>query len=339
VCKPVFCFIFTLKLTILYTVKPYIPSDFDVWNNFVAHSKNGTFLFHRNFMEYHSDRFTDCSLMVFEGQKPVALLPAHKADNTVYSHQGLTYGGLILGFKIRLDDVLLIFKHILKYYADAGFKTLYLKCIPYIYHKVPAQEIEYALFTANASLVRRDAYSVLEPQAKGLINRERKRSIQKGRLNGLTIKEGADFRLFWEQILLPNLLHKHDVKPVHTVEEMELLHSRFPDVIRQFNVFDGDKIVGGVTVFIMDEVIRPQYISGNADKNRLGSLDFLYDYLINERFTGYRYFDFGPSNELQGRKLNTTLAHWKESYGARTVTQDFYEVQTVNHTLLDSVFI
>lgn len=305
----------------------------------MTESKNGTFLFYRNFMEYHADRFTDCSLMVFEGQKLVALLPAHVANNIVYTHQGLTYGGLILGLNIRLNDVLVVFKDILKYFFDLGFKSLYIKCIPYIYHQIPSQEIEYALFTANARLVRRDAYSVLEPRAKKLLNRERKRSIQKGRFNGLSIKEGADFRMFWEDILLPNLQHKHNVKPVHTVEEIELLHSRFPDLIRQFNVFDGDKIVGGVTIFIMGQVIRPQYISGNADKNRLGSLDYLYDYLINERFTSYKYFDFGPSNELQGRKLNTTLAHWKESYGARTVIQDFYEVQTENHILLDSVFL
>jgi len=323
----------------MYTVRYYTAQDFEAWNNFVAASKNGTFLFNRGFMEYHAHRFEDASLMVFEGGKIVALLPAHKVDNIVHSHLGLTYGGLVLAFKTRLEDVIVIFSDILKYYNSAGINNLYVKCIPSIYHKIPSQELEYALFLAKASLVRRDAYSVLEPCAKKLINRERKRSIQKGVLKGLTIKEDNGFRLFWEKILVPNMQKKHSVLPVHNIEEIELLHSRFPELIIQFNVFDNDEIVGGVTIFVMDDVIRPQYISGNSDKNRLGSLDFLYDFLINERFKGYKYFDFGPSNEDSGKKLNSTLAHWKESYGARTIVQDFYEVPTANHTLLDAVFV
>ncbi|KOS08434.1 hypothetical protein AM493_19695 [Flavobacterium akiainvivens] len=323
----------------MYTVKHYTPDDFEAWNSFVAQSKNGTFLFNRNFMEYHASRFTDFSLMVLEGQKVVALLPANRVGDVVYSHEGLTYGGLILGFKTGTEAVIIILREILKYYEAAGINRLFIKCIPYIYHKIPAQETEYALFVAKATLVRRDSYSVLEPQAKPLINRERKRSINKGIANNLVIKEGAGFRPFWEEILIPNLQHKHQAMPVHTVEEMELLHSRFQGLILQFNVFDGDTIVGGATLFDMGHVIRPQYISGNADKNRLGSLDFLYNYLINERFTNYRYFDFGPSNEQQGLKLNATLSHWKETYGARAVAQDFYEVQVANHIFLNNVFI
>ena len=98
-------------------------------------------------------------------------------------------------------------------------------------------------------------------------------------------------------------------------------------------------IVAGTTVFVTDTVAHPQYISGNANKNELGSLDYLYGFLINTVFPDVHYFDFGISNEQQGLKLNQGLVFWKESFGARTVVQDFYEVDTKNYPLLNNVII
>ena len=66
------------------------------WNDFVSESSNGTFLFLREYMEYHADRFTDYSLLVYEGNKLLALLPANRSGDVLYSHAGLTYGGLIV---------------------------------------------------------------------------------------------------------------------------------------------------------------------------------------------------------------------------------------------------
>jgi hypothetical protein len=61
--------------------------------------------------------------------------------------------------------------------------------------------------------------------------------------------------------------------------------------------------------------------------------------LISETFKNKRFFDFGISNENQGRKLNNGLSYWKESFGASTIIQDFYEVKTSNYCLLDTVLI
>src|SRR2546423_15660713 len=64
------------------------------WDEFVAKAKNSTFLFRRDYMEYHADSFSDHSLMLYEGSKLVAVLPANLyGDGTLVSHQGLTYGG------------------------------------------------------------------------------------------------------------------------------------------------------------------------------------------------------------------------------------------------------
>ena len=66
------------------------------WNDFVSESSNGTFLFLREYMEYHVDRFTDYSLLVYDGNKLLALLPANRSGDVLYSHAGLTYGGLVV---------------------------------------------------------------------------------------------------------------------------------------------------------------------------------------------------------------------------------------------------
>ena len=89
-----------------YLVRQYQTTDFEVWNAFISVAKNATFLFHRNFMEYHKDRFEDCSLMVFDENKLVAVLPANRVEDIVYSHQGLTYGGLVYNEKIKLASII-----------------------------------------------------------------------------------------------------------------------------------------------------------------------------------------------------------------------------------------
>ena len=322
-----------------YTITPYDLTHYNAWNAFIGQAKNATFLFHRDFMEYHADRFTDHSLMVFEGEKLLAVLPAHRSENTVFSHLGLTYGGLIYDDKIKQTEVIRILQSILLFLNTNGVGKLYIKSMPSIYHLKPAEELQYALFLANARLVRRDSLSVIDLTKPYFISKTRRENIRRGEKNGLIIKEEPNFKLFWEEILIPNLSKKHGVKPIHSLEEIEKLHRLFPLNIRHFNVFHNGKIVAGTTVFVSEQVAHPQYISGQSEKNELGSLDYLYHHLISGVFKDKRFFDFGISNEEQGRKLNQGLIFWKESFGASTITHDFYEADTANHNLLASAII
>ncbi len=320
-------------------IKRYEPSDSQIWNNFVKKSKNGTFLFNRGFMDYHANRFLDFSLLVYDKNELLAILPAHQNENSVQSHWGLTYGGLVYDEKLKLKEVIVALQAILEFLSEQGIEKLQIKTIPSIYHKFPSDELLYALFNADAKLIRRDSLSAIDLSQHYTISKTRRESIRRGEKNQLEIREEANFKLFWEEILIPNLDTKHQVKPVHSLEEIELLHARFPQNIRHFNVYHQNKIVAGTTVFITDTVAHPQYISGNKDKNELGSLDFLYHFLISSVFKDKKYFDFGISNESQGRKLNEGLVFWKESFGANTITQDFYEVETANSGLLANVLI
>lgn len=322
-----------------YAVKQYQENDYENWNAFIGQAKNATFLFHRDFMEYHKNRFQDYSLIVLDGEKWVAVLPANVISNEVFSHQGLTYGGLVYDERIKLASVLGIFKSVLSFLNDKNREKLQLKLIPSIYHQKPAEELNYALFLAEAQLTRRDSLAVIDLSKPYSLSKLRKRGVKNGMNNGLTIKEVGGFEEFWDEILIPNLAQKHQTKPVHSLEEITKLHKLFPKNIRQFNVYQKNVIVAGTTIFETENVAHCQYISGIEDKNELGGIDILFDHLIKEVFKNKYFFDFGISNENKGRKLNEGLSYWKESFGANIIVQDFYEVKTSNYSLLENVLL
>lgn len=97
-------------------VKRYQPEYKTQWDDFVDKSKNATFLFKRDFMEYHADRFEDFSLLVFEDEKIKALFPANRVESTFYSHQGLTYGGLLIESKTKMSIFIQLFREILLFW-------------------------------------------------------------------------------------------------------------------------------------------------------------------------------------------------------------------------------
>ena len=66
-----------------------------LWDEFVQKSKNGIFMFFRDYMDYHSYRFEDKSLLFFENNKLIALLPANRNQEDLVSHGGLTFGGIV----------------------------------------------------------------------------------------------------------------------------------------------------------------------------------------------------------------------------------------------------
>jgi hypothetical protein len=322
-----------------YTIRQYKSEDYALWNAFISTAKNATFLFYRDFMEYHKDRFQDFSILVFECEKLVCVIPANRVGDTLYSHQGLTYGGLVFDAKIKLGEVIDVTKSVLQFLNQNEIEVLQLRIIPTIYNTSFAEEIEYALFLADAKLVRRDCLSVIDLTKPFSFSKGRKKCVRRGEKHNLEIKEELKFDLFWNEILIPNLKKKHNSKPVHTAVEISNLQQKFPRNIRHFNVYYEDKIVAGTTIFITDKVAHPQYISGNSQKNDLGSLDYLYHHLIATVFKDKDFFDFGPSHEENGKKINEGILFWKESFGAKTTVQDYYEVQTDAFEFLDKILI
>lgn len=299
----------------------------DEWNQFVSASKNGTFLFDRRFMDYHSDRFSDHSLMCYRDGRLYALLPANEKGDTLVSHGGLTYGGLVTDSRCSAKGVLDTFTAINDYLRRQAIRRVVYKAIPWIYHQLPAEEDLYALTAVcHARLTIRDISSAIIGTRRLKFTESRRSGLRKALKAGLRICESDDVDAFWH-ILNDNLTQKYAVRPVHTADELRLLQSRFPENIKLWLVLDGDKPVGGTLLFLTPQVLHTQYISATPYGKQHGALDLLFDHLINHVYADYPYIDFGKSTVSDSADLNEQLIFQKEGFGARAVCYDTYEYE------------
>ncbi|MDE5608704.1 MAG: GNAT family N-acetyltransferase [Muribaculaceae bacterium] len=297
------------------------------WDSFVALSRNGTFLFYRDYMDYHADRFCDCSLLAYDDKdRIVALLPAAIDGITVISHGGLSYGGWILGQKLPdMLGMMQLWPMMMDFYRSLGAKDLIYRPVPYIYHKYPSEEDLYALYRNGASVDRVLISSVIDLRSPVACSSSVKWHFNKGRREGIMVSQSDDLESFWS-ILTARLDERYSAVPVHTIEEMRLLKSLFPDniVLYVAATSTGD-VLGGVLVYVCGDVVKSQYAASTSFGREHHINDVLNVELIQRfRDEGYRYFDLGTANEDGGRILNEGLIGQKISYGGRGIAYMSY---------------
>lgn len=305
------------------TITRYTPEQAELWDRLVDESRNGTFLHKRGYMDYHSDRFSDHSLIIRRDGEPIALLPAHIKNEDFCSHNGLTYGGLLLPESVTAEEALGIFSAIKEYILSNTQATrLIYKPTPHIYHSYPCEEDLYALFRNGAALAERKVSSAIRLKAPLPISGRRK--LTDAMKSRLKIVEDGNLNVFWE-ILQCRLQSKYGVNPVHSITEIELLKSRFPDNIRLFCITGNDgTLLGGTLLFVTDKVVHMQYSATTDEGRRVSALDHLYEHIIKDCFADKEFFDFGISVEEGGRYLNSGLIAYKERLGGRAVVYDTY---------------
>jgi Acetyltransferase (GNAT) domain len=306
-------------------VERYSADRISDWDTFVSVAKNRHFMFLRGFTEYHSDRFEDHSLMFFNESAVVAVLPANALDGVLYSHQGLTYGGVLAGEDMTTGRMLEVFDAMRCYMAENRFVRLIYKPMPYIFHRLPSQEDLYALSAHKAALVRRDLSSVLDIPAGTRYTKGKKSNLSRARRSGVSVRATDDCATF-SRLLSAVLKERHGLAPAHTEQEMELLHRRFPGRVRIYGAYLGDSMVAGSLIFDNAPVVHTQYLANSSEGREVGALDFLIHWLISEEYRSYKYLSFGISTEQGGMVLNQGLLESKESFGARAMTHDWYEL-------------
>ena len=320
----------------MINVAPYIndASTRKEWDKFVTDSRNGTFLFCRDFMEYHSDRFEDASLLIYDNQKLLGLLPANRSRRdaaTVESHGGLTYGGLLLGDKATAMLIGKMLHVAAEYYLAQGYKQLVYKPTPYIYHRQPTEEPLYWLYRAGATLEMRNvstAVSLRNPLPLSELRGRKCRQAQNADLRIRSEKSGAladeDYPAYWD-LLTETLEQRHGVRPVHSLQEIKHLKSLFPNEIKLYTAEREGALLAGVLCFDCGKVVHAQYIAAGAEARTCGALDLLFATLL-EIYSNRAYFDFGISNEPETGRINEGLIFQKEGFGGRSVCYDRYLV-------------
>lgn len=314
----------------MYTVTPYDPTlHRNAWNQFLAASRNGTFLLHRDYMDYHAHRFTDASLLIHDRHNTlVALLPATRHDTQIRSHGGLTYGGLILSpAHSSATQTLAHLDAILTHYRHQGIRTLLYKPIPHIYHTLPAEEDLYALFRAGAQLTQLNISSAIPLATPPPFDTNTRRNLNRAqRTPHLTITYPTDLAPYWD-LLTDTLARRHNATPVHTLQEIQRLQTAFPESIRLAAVTDGDRLIAGTLLYITPRVIHTQYIAASDRGRQIGALPHLIHHLIHTPpITGPHYLDLGTSNENHGLILNEGLLRQKHGLGARGIAYPTYTI-------------
>lgn len=310
-------------------IERYTSAHKEEWDAFVKESKNGTFLFLRNYMDYHADRFPDHSLLIYEDNGTLlALFPATCADakgQLITSHAGLTYGGLIMSTKCTVVTVCHIFEQLRSFLHGTGFLSLTYKAIPHIYHRIPAEEDLFALVKAcDAQLIERKAAAVIDLQHRLPIRERRQRYIRAALRKGVEVVASTDFSAFWP-ILNGTLQRKYDATPVHTLEEIKLLHSRFPHNIHLWLTQQEGKTLSGAVLFITDTCVHAQYLCSSLEGDAIHANEVMVDHIFTH-YSDHHYFDFGTSADQGPYDLNETLIAAKESYGCRTIVYDTYSL-------------
>jgi hypothetical protein len=199
------------------------------------------------------------------------------------------------------------------------------KPIPHIYHRLTAEEDLYALFVRGGRLVRRDVSSTLVMRDRPGLSKGRKWAVKRAKATGMEVRPSGDFDGFMA-IEEENLRTKYGVRPTHSAAEMRLLAERHPEHIKLYGAYKDNRLLGGVVVYENRHVAHAQYIATTPEGRDLAALDCVIDGLLNDVYADRTYFDFGISTEDGGKTLNVGLIENKESYGARAVAYDWYEV-------------
>lgn len=313
----------------MINIKVYNEEYKEKWNEFNRNSKNSIFMFDRNYIDYHSDRFKDNSLMFYDDDKLVALLPMNIKGKILYSHGGLTYGGFITSNDMKQHTMNNCFDELIKYSKENNISDIVYKAIPHIYHKQAAEEDIYALFANNAKLITVDASTYLNLENPIKMPKGRKAQISRAKRENVEIKELYELSDYEKFIELENkvLEEKHNTKAVHTGKELYLLHKNFKDDIHLLGAFINDELIAGIVIYEYDYVIHTQYMAANKLGRDVGALDLLVYTTIIKYKEQKKWLDFGISTEHNRIYLNEGLISQKEGFGGRTGTYNIWNIK------------
>ena len=313
-------------MIILISIVEYSKEKKELWDAFVENSRTDIFMFKRDYMEYHSDRFVDGSLLFYVDDNLMGLFPANRDKDTLISHGGLTYGGIVTGENSKQHYVLTFFEELIKYARKNEIRQIVYKPVPHIFHLKTAEEDRYALFVYGAEVLEVSPSTVIDLSRPIKMAKGRKAQISRATREGVSVIETENLESYERVIELENviLMGKHGVRAVHTADELYMLHNRFPENIKLFVASYKGEIIAGVVIYIYKQVVHTQYIASNETAREIGGVDAIIGQIINKYREQKRWIDFGISSENGGKYLNEGLISQKEGFGGRTVVYEKY---------------
>lgn len=335
------------------TIIPYSASLSETWDAFVESSKNGTFLFKRGYIDRHDSALVDCSLLIYQGdyereerehilpiEELVAVFPATWDENErkIYSHNGLTYGGMVVKESVSQTEALQCLQGVLQFYDRMYMaKSVVIKPIPNIYSSYPNGEEMYAIFRAGGRLCGRVVCSVIGMSNPLKMQSARTRLANKAIESGVYIDRMMEgdwqcLEEFWT--IYEKMDHSTDDQSnCQTCNDLRSLMETFPREIKLYVARKDERILSGIIIYVTKKVAHVQYVANTQEGRELGALDLLIRHLVNVRYKSIRYFDLGSTTNADGTVQNTTKLQLREDYGGRAVCYDGYEIRLDKRTI------
>lgn len=303
----------------------------DTWDDFVWDSNNGTLFHTRKFLNYHPrDRFEDYSLIFKKDNKWLAVLPAtirHDGNKKILvSHAGASFAGPVSNSTLSFKDTFRAVKALLGYANHELFTQIVLTLPPQIYFRRPGNYLEFTLLESGFSYSKREVSSVIpldfaDEDTLMIFNPESSRAVRKAIKLGVQGQESDDFVTFYS-ILRKNLKLRHNVQPVHSLQEVLVLKKIFPKQIRLFSATLDGQMIAGIVIFVCNtRVALAFYVSHDEQMQEYRGVNLLFYHVIRWAIRqNFRFLDFGIFTV--NMKPNWGLARFKESFGAQGVFRD-----------------
>lgn len=278
-------------------------------------------------MDYHSDRFEDCSLLARDEKgRVVAVLPAHVWGEEVRSHGGLTFGSWLMTPRADMPAMMEVWRLMVEKLRGKGFKSLIYKAVPHIYHRSPAEEDIYAAWRSGARLLTAMPASVVDLDGPLQFDMSARQGARKAAKSGISVGKSDRWEEFWE-VLEARLSSRYNAVPVHSIDEIMLLKNRFPSNIELYTAeVDGEILSGSVVYVNPGTAAHSQYTAATERGLKMRSLALLYQRITEELRGRVRYLDYGTSCEDGGKVLNEGLIRQKCTYGARAVAYLTFQI-------------
>lgn len=308
----------------MITVRKYVESDLEIWDTFLSKARNSDFMHSRKFLNYHGSKIIDASLMFYEADELVAVLPASVGNSKqVISHGGASYGGLCYLAKYGGERLVEIAKLAKEKFKQEGFETLIIKPKPSLYSEPAGSEDLYVWWRHSAEILRVDLSNVLEI-SRMEISKRRARALSKAILNfpNFEIKFGMETIPEAYKVCADNLMKHRNVQPVHELADLQYLAANFPEHLLSGHLVHNNETLAGIIFFNNDNASVVQYWGSNENGRRYNALDLLVMAAIEKiRETGITWFVPGISTSQYGQQVDQGIYEYKRSLGAGTISQ------------------
>lgn len=276
-------------------------------------------------MEYHGNRFQDASLVIFRKDIPVAVFPAESNAHSVYAHRGLTYAGWIVKKGLNTDHLKEILGSTLEYLKSQGYENLYIKPVPdFFCHADQSGLTQTLLEFLPETVSQRTFHTTTLPFT--FRDRGKRWGARRAKFHQIVTGPSENYADFWNQLLIPNLQERYQSGPVHTLEEILLLKSRFPENIQLRLAFRAGELLGGTVLFLDQNIVHTQYIASSPKGRKLRALDLLFAGILEEFNATKKYLSLGTSLDSSSELPIPGLVTWKESLGAKPYEVPVYRV-------------